>query len=285
MTDQNSAFRVVLDINRLREFSELGIMSIGPDNVASLIYSAQTRCEFCPANTYGVFTDTPKTNPDDYGEGESYERTSTCADCPAGRTSPPRSTSVDQCVLAPTHKMGRRAALARVGACDRGLTACLLTDDTWEWCVAKSRRSHCLKLTPYPVLPTASTLKTTFNQGGCWSDGTGEDCTLLLGEDGEGEIECVAGSCQSEWRFDGNDRKEADDDALLQQSQSRIDRLLRSVDVYVSRSESKVVYCVRIRVLGFVEGHLIPETVLSVQFVSWKRYVGRVCKPMRSTTP
>ena len=147
----------------MREFSELGIMSIGPDNVASLIYSAQTRCESCPANTYGVFTDTPKTNPDNYGEGESYERTSTCADCPAGRTSPPRSTSVDQCVLAPTHKMGRRAALARVGACDRGLTACLLTDDTWEWCVAKSRRSHCLKLTPYPVLPTASTLKTTLN--------------------------------------------------------------------------------------------------------------------------
>jgi hypothetical protein len=34
--------------------------------------------------------------------------------------------------------------------------------------------------------------------GGCWSDGTGEDCTLLLSEDDAGEVACVKGVCNGQ---------------------------------------------------------------------------------------
>ena len=43
--------------------------------------------------------------------------------------------------------------------------------------------------------------------GGCWSDGSGEDCTLLLGEDGEGEVTCVKGVCHGELKNFVNTRR------------------------------------------------------------------------------
>jgi hypothetical protein len=88
-----------------------------------LYFSENTlRCVPCQPGTFGV----------GYSVGEE-NIAGTCLPCPAGKTSLEGSIGEDSCVLAPTHNMGRRAALARVGACDRGLTACLLTEETWDW--------------------------------------------------------------------------------------------------------------------------------------------------------
>jgi deleted-in-malignant-brain-tumors protein 1 len=58
-----------------------------------------------------------------------------CVPCDDNQTSPPGSTSPDQCEprLESTGSLARRAALARVGACDRGLTVCMVSGENWEW--------------------------------------------------------------------------------------------------------------------------------------------------------
>ena len=88
--------------------------------------SAFNGCDRCQPGTFGEYSE-----PAVIG-GEAV-LLAVCIPCPPGKTSLEGSVGEDSCTLAPTHNMGRRAALARVGACDRGLTACLLTEETWEW--------------------------------------------------------------------------------------------------------------------------------------------------------
>lgn len=82
----------------------------------------QVACLSCPAGTYGT-----------EGVGELLYNEDVCQLCPDGQTSLAGSSSLADCRLEPSIYLGRRAALARVGACDRSLTACMITTDTWEW--------------------------------------------------------------------------------------------------------------------------------------------------------
>lgn len=82
-------------------------------------YRDKQDCKMCPEDTYA-----------EHG---------TCVSCPLMKISPAGSTSVNDCRPAPTGLHGRRSALARIGVCRQGLTACMLTNDTWEWSVAGSR--------------------------------------------------------------------------------------------------------------------------------------------------
>ncbi|KAG7527398.1 hypothetical protein FFLO_06977 [Filobasidium floriforme] len=100
-----------------------------------------------------------------------------CVACEAGYTS---EDGASECMLAPSGSFSRRdQTLMRVGACTRSQTACMVGQEKWE----------CI-----------DTLTDLQSCGGCWTDGSGVDCTLLDHPDmSDGmQIACVDGRCQEE---------------------------------------------------------------------------------------